>query len=86
MIALWCIPTAFGDAMRGEHEAEVVADGALAMKAVSIRILTPVPGKGTVGIEVPNLKSTMVFLRDILESEEWKKTKARLPLAVTPIW
>ncbi len=55
---------------------------ALAMKAVTVRILAPVPGRGTVGIEVPNPKSAKVFLRDILESEEWKKSKARIPIAL----
>jgi len=55
---------------------------ALAMKAVNVRILTPVPGKGTVGIEVPNSTTTTVYLRDILESEEWRKTKARIPVAL----
>jgi len=55
---------------------------ALVMKAVSVRILTPVPGKGTVGIEVPNPKSAIVYMRDILESEEWKRSKARLPIAL----
>ena len=55
---------------------------ALAMKAVNVRILTPVPGKGTVGIEVPNSTTTTVYMRDILESEEWRKTKARIPIAL----
>ena len=55
---------------------------ALAMKTVSVRILTPVPGKGTVGIEVPNTTTTTVYLRDILESEEWRTTKARIPIAL----
>ena len=55
---------------------------ALAMKAVSVRILAPVPGKGTVGIEVPNSTTTTVYLRDILESEEWRRTKARIPIAL----
>lgn len=55
---------------------------ALAMKAVTVRILAPVPGRGTVGIEVPNPKSAIVYLRDILESDEWKKTKARIPVAL----
>ncbi len=55
---------------------------ALAMKAMTVRILAPVPGKGTVGIEVPNPKSAMVFLRDILESDDWKKSKARIPIAL----
>jgi S-DNA-T family DNA segregation ATPase FtsK/SpoIIIE len=55
---------------------------ALAMKAVTVRILTPVPGKGTVGIEVPNSKSTLVYLRDMLESEEYRNCKARIPVVL----
>jgi S-DNA-T family DNA segregation ATPase FtsK/SpoIIIE len=55
---------------------------ALAMKAVSVRILAPVPGKGTVGIEVPNSTTTTVYLRDMLESDEWRATKARIPIAL----
>ncbi|MCX7824854.1 MAG: DNA translocase FtsK, partial [Verrucomicrobiae bacterium] len=55
---------------------------ALAMKASSVRILAPIPGKGAVGIEVPNSTTTIVFLRDVLESKEWKTTNARLPLAL----
>ncbi len=55
---------------------------ALAMKAMTVRILAPVPGKGTVGIEVPNPKSEKVFMRDILESDDWKKSKARIPIAL----
>ncbi len=55
---------------------------ALAMKAVTVRILAPVPGKGTVGIEAPNPKSTIVYLRDILESDDWRKSRARIPIAL----
>ncbi len=55
---------------------------ALAMKAASVRILAPIPGKAAVGIEVPNHTTTVVFLRDVLESDAWKNTKARLPLAL----
>ena len=55
---------------------------ALAMKASSVRILAPIPGKAAVGIEVPNHTTTVVFLRDVLESDAWKNTKARLPLAL----
>jgi S-DNA-T family DNA segregation ATPase FtsK/SpoIIIE len=55
---------------------------ALAMKAESVRIQAPIPGKGVVGIEVPNPKTTMVYLRDVLESEAWQNTRAALPLAL----
>ena len=55
---------------------------ALAMRAEKVRILTPVPGKGTVGVEVPNSTTTAVYLRDILESDEWINTKAKIPLAL----
>jgi DNA segregation ATPase FtsK/SpoIIIE, S-DNA-T family len=44
---------------------------ALGMRAQSVRILAPIPGKAAVGVEVPNQKSTPVGLREILESEDW---------------
>ncbi|MBP7828957.1 MAG: DNA translocase FtsK 4TM domain-containing protein [Kiritimatiellae bacterium] len=55
---------------------------ALAMKAESVRVQAPIPGKGVVGIEVPNSKTTMVCLREILESPAWKNSPAALPLAL----
>jgi len=55
---------------------------AAALKAERIHILAPVPGKSSVGIEVPNVIKTKVIMRDLLESEEWKNTKARIPLAL----
>jgi len=55
---------------------------ALAMKAESVRVQAPIPGKGVVGIEVPNSKTTMVCLREILESPAWKESSAALPLAL----
>jgi DNA segregation ATPase FtsK/SpoIIIE, S-DNA-T family len=55
---------------------------ALAMKAESVRVQAPVPGKGVVGIEVPNLKTTIVYLRDIVESDEWRSARSALPLAL----
>src|SRR5205085_2141893 len=55
---------------------------AAALKAERIHILAPVPGKSSVGIEVPNLIKTKVIMRDLLESEEWRTTKARVPLAL----
>ena len=55
---------------------------AAALKAERINVLTPVPGKSSVGIEVPNLIKTKVIMRDLFESEEWQNTKARIPLAL----
>ena len=55
---------------------------AAALKAERIHILAPVPGKSSVGVEVPNLIKTKVIMRDLLESEEWLRTKARIPLAL----
>ena len=55
---------------------------AAALKAERIHILAPVPGKSSVGVEVPNLVKTKVIMRDLLESEEWAKSKARIPLAL----
>jgi S-DNA-T family DNA segregation ATPase FtsK/SpoIIIE len=57
-------------------------DLALALSAKSIRIEAPVPGKGYVGIEVPNEQSSLVALRDVIESERFqKKLKGTLRLA-----
>jgi len=55
---------------------------AAALKAERIHILAPVPGKSSVGIEVPNAIKTKVIMRDLLESEEWRNSKARIPLAL----
>ncbi len=55
---------------------------AAALKAERIHILAPVPGKSSVGIEVPNAVKTKVIMRDLLESDEWRNTKARIPLAL----
>lgn len=55
---------------------------AAALKAERIHILAPVPGKSSVGVEVPNLIKSKVILRELLESEEWRTSKARIPLAL----
>jgi S-DNA-T family DNA segregation ATPase FtsK/SpoIIIE len=55
---------------------------AAALKAERIHILAPVPGKSSVGVEVPNAVKTKVIMRDLLESEEWRNSKARIPLAL----
>ncbi|MGB3713891.1 MAG: DNA translocase FtsK 4TM domain-containing protein [Candidatus Promineifilaceae bacterium] len=60
--------------------ASLADDLALALAARSIRIQAPVPGKGYVGIEVPNSEKSVVSLRDVMESAEFQKLKA--PLAI----
>ncbi|HTB84518.1 MAG TPA: DNA translocase FtsK [Candidatus Sulfotelmatobacter sp.] len=55
---------------------------AAALKAERIHILAPVPGKSSVGIEVPNAIKTKVIMRDLFESDEWRNTKARIPIAL----
>jgi S-DNA-T family DNA segregation ATPase FtsK/SpoIIIE len=55
---------------------------ALGMRAQSVRILAPIPGKAAVGVEVPNQKPTPVGMREILESEDWAHAKAELPIAL----
>lgn len=55
---------------------------ALGLKALSVRILAPVPGKGTVGIEVPNRISQAVCMRDIIESKSWAEAKAEIPIVL----
>ena len=62
--------------------ANLEADLALAMKARSIRIVAPIPGKGAVGVEIPNPKPERVYLREILESRRFARSKAELPLAL----
>ena len=57
-------------------------DLALAMKVMSVRIVAPIPGKAVVGIEVPNSERQMVHLKDVLASDEFQKTSAKLPLAL----
>jgi S-DNA-T family DNA segregation ATPase FtsK/SpoIIIE len=55
---------------------------AMTMRAEKVRILAPVPGKGTVGIEVPNSSRTTVYLRDMLESDDWRGTGNTIPIAL----
>jgi S-DNA-T family DNA segregation ATPase FtsK/SpoIIIE len=55
---------------------------AASLKAERIHILVPVPGKSSVGVEVPNAIKTKVIMRDLFESDEWRHTKARIPIAL----
>ena len=57
-------------------------DLSMALQAHSIRIVAPIPGKGVVGIELPNRDREMVSLKEIFNSEEFHKGKLKLPLAL----
>ena len=57
-------------------------DLALALKAPSVRIVAPIPGKGAVGVEVPNPEPEVVRLREMLESSAYQRSRAVLPLAL----
>ncbi len=57
-------------------------DLALALRAMSIRIIAPIPGKSVVGIEVPNPDRETVYIRDLLESKSYRSSPSRLTLAL----
>lgn len=56
-------------------------DIALSLAALGIRIIAPIPGKGTVGIEVPNKKATVVSMRSVIASSKFQKAEMELPIA-----
>jgi DNA segregation ATPase FtsK/SpoIIIE, S-DNA-T family len=57
-------------------------DLALALKAAAVRIVGPIPGRGTVAVEVPNDQQATVYLREIFVSAEFAESKGKLPLAL----
>lgn len=57
-------------------------DIALSLAALGIRIIAPIPGKGTIGIEVPNLNPEMVPMKNILASEKFHNSQFELPIAL----
>jgi DNA segregation ATPase FtsK/SpoIIIE, S-DNA-T family len=57
-------------------------DIALSLSALGIRIIAPIPGKGTIGIEVPNINAEMVPMRTILASDKFQNTTMDLPIAL----
>lgn len=57
-------------------------DLALVLKAPSVRIIAPIPGKARVGIEVPNPSTSNVILREVLESKEFQETDSRIRIAI----
>jgi S-DNA-T family DNA segregation ATPase FtsK/SpoIIIE len=57
-------------------------DIALSLAALGIRIIAPIPGKGTIGIEVPNVKKTVVSMKTLLASEKFQHSHFNLPIAL----
>ena len=62
--------------------ASLANDLALAMRAPSIRVVAPIPGKGAVGIEVPNPTAEVVAFRELVESREFQMARAALPIVL----
>ncbi|MDT0557641.1 DNA translocase FtsK [Ichthyenterobacterium sp. W332] len=57
-------------------------DIALSLAALGIRIIAPIPGKGTIGIEVPNKKSTIVSMHSVIAAQKFQKSEMQLPIAL----
>lgn len=57
-------------------------DVALSLAALGIRIIAPIPGKGTIGIEVPNLRKTVVSMKTLLSSDKFQNNNFSLPIAL----
>jgi S-DNA-T family DNA segregation ATPase FtsK/SpoIIIE len=57
-------------------------DIALSLAALGIRIIAPIPGKGTIGIEVPNKNSTIVSMKSVLASKNYQEAEMELPIAL----
>ena len=57
-------------------------DLALALKAMSVRVVAPIPGKAAVGVEIPNRQRATVFLKEVLASREFRDIQGALPLAL----
>ena len=57
-------------------------DLAMALRAVSVRILAPIPGESVVGIEIPNPRRETVYLREVIESDSYRSTESKITLAL----
>ena len=57
-------------------------DIALSLSALGIRIIAPIPGKGTIGIEVPNKKKSIVSMKSLLSSKKYIESEMELPIAI----
>ncbi|HSR58384.1 MAG TPA: DNA translocase FtsK [Candidatus Binataceae bacterium] len=71
-----------GSGIKVSQIVNLADDLSMALRAAAVRIQAPVPGEAVVGIEVPNRKREMVFLREILESDEFGHTQGQLTIAL----
>ncbi len=71
-----------GPGVKVSRIAGLADDLSMALQALSIRIIAPIPGKGVVGIELPNRDREIVFLKEIFSSEEFHRGKLKLPMAL----
>jgi S-DNA-T family DNA segregation ATPase FtsK/SpoIIIE len=71
-----------GPGIKVSRIAGLADDLSMALQAMAIRIVAPIPGKGVVGIELPNRDREMVFLKEIFSSEAFHKGKMKLPMAL----
>jgi DNA segregation ATPase FtsK/SpoIIIE, S-DNA-T family len=71
-----------GEGVKVSQIVNLADDLSMALRAASVRILAPVPGEAVVGIEVPNRQREKVYLREILEAEEFKLSSSRLAIAL----
>ncbi len=71
-----------GEGVKVSQIVNLADDLSMALRAATVRILAPVPGEPVVGIEVPNRKREKVYLREILEAEEFKLSASQLAIAL----
>jgi S-DNA-T family DNA segregation ATPase FtsK/SpoIIIE len=68
--------------VRVERISNISNNIAMELRAISLRILTPIPGRNTVGIEVPNATAALVTMRNLTDSKEWRTPKADIPVLI----
>lgn len=71
-----------GKGVRVDKISSLSRDLSRVLRAERINILAPIPGKDTVGIEIPNSSKVAVFLRELFESRDWNNTSAKIPIAL----
>jgi DNA segregation ATPase FtsK/SpoIIIE, S-DNA-T family len=71
-----------GEGVRVDKITSLKKDISRVLRAERLNILAPIPGKDTVGIEIANSNKVAVFLRELLESRDWRNTNAKIPIAL----